>query len=208
MISAGTRNLDSFFNGFGNELIAFYGPSGTGKTTLCMTASIGLAKSGYKTLFIDTQNGFSTERFTSLAGPNYKNYLERVFVINVDNFDEQSKRISELIKVMDRFDLVIIDTLNNFYRKEIKSNIYLVNKLLEKQIRILNELSRNKPIIISNQVYTDIKENKPLMVGRDVIEQWCSRIYELTLNPRKIIERKPGSKEVWFGIRDTGIFIV
>ena len=208
MISTGSRDLDGFLKGYYNELVAFYGSSGSGKTTISMIAGLGLAKYGKKTLFLDTQNGFSVERFIQLAGPNYGAYLERVFVINLNSFDEQTRKVCDLVKVADNFDLIIIDSFNNHYRKEVRNNIYVVNKLMEKQIRVLNELSKKKPIIITNQIYTDLREKKEVMAGRDIIEKWCSRIFELKNNPRSIIEKKPGKRDVKFELKNNGVFII
>jgi len=205
MISTGSKDLDQFTGGYSNELATFYGPSGSGKTTICMLAVLELAKYGKKSLFIDTQQSFSVERFKQLAGPNYKTYLERIFIIPVNNFDEQSRKISDLIKVVENFDLIAIDTFNNFYRKEFRENIYVANKLMEKQIRILNEISKRIPVIITNQIYTDIKEKKQDMVGKDILWKWCSRVFELQINPRMIIEKRPNNKKSRFEIKDHGI---
>ena len=53
---------------YGNEITLIYGTAATGKTTLAMLAAIRLAREKKKTLYLDSEGGFSPERFIQLAG--------------------------------------------------------------------------------------------------------------------------------------------
>ncbi len=73
---------------FGINLI--YGESATGKTTLCLQIAGERAKKN-KVMFIDTENGFSLDRFKQIYPEDYKERLDNITLIRVSNFEEQCK---------------------------------------------------------------------------------------------------------------------
>lgn len=66
-IKTGSQDLDQLFGGKGIETKAvtqFYGQSATGKTQICHTLSVTVQqlRAGYKSIYIDTEGTFRTER--------------------------------------------------------------------------------------------------------------------------------------------------
>ena len=86
-----------------------YGESATGKTTLCLQIAGEKAING-KVVFIDTENGFSLERFKQIYPEDYKERLNNINLVMVSNFDEQCK-VFDTIKNVKKVDIVIVDTI-------------------------------------------------------------------------------------------------
>ncbi|MEK6952671.1 MAG: hypothetical protein AABX29_06685, partial [Nanoarchaeota archaeon] len=151
------------------------------------------------------EKGFSIDRFMQICGLSYLNYLDRLLLIRVNNFDEQCKKIDSLMNLVG-IDLVIVDSLGVFYRKEVKENPSEVNKKMDRQLRILTEITRKGvPVIITNQVSTDLENNEIRMVGGDMVKSWAKKLIELKKDPRKIILKKPEEREAKFEIVNEGI---
>jgi len=208
MISSVKKGLDNIVNLNENGITLVYGPAGSGKTTVVKTALLSLLKYGKKAMLIDSRNNFSAERFGQLAGPNYKNYLENIFLFKVNSFYDQHNKITEVIDFLDNINILTVDSIGHFYRKELSNDLYGTNKLMEMQIRCLNEASKQIPVIIANDVYTDLINNRITMVASNIIERWSSRIIELKNNPRIIKIHKPEIREAGFKIEEKGIFLV
>ncbi len=234
-ISSGSYDLNKWlFGGYDSDIITTtYGPAGSGKTNLCMLACVSQAKKGNKIIFIDTEGGFSTERFKQITGEGWKNFLENVLILKPTNFSEQDKSFIQLLKELktkSNIGLIIVDGITMLYRLELAEakkdieKIKSVNSKLAHQLRILSEISRkqNIPVIITNQVYSDFIdfrnsdlsnihiEKEVKMVGGDILKYWSKCIIELQNNSgkRKIILKKHRSlpqKEMNFEIVNQGI---
>ena len=179
-ISAGSYDLNKFLSGgYEKEIITtICGNAGTGKTNLCLLASVSQAKKGNKVIYIDTEGGFSIERVKQIAGNEYEEILKNIILLKPTSFEEQKKAFSSLLKEIrekGKIGLIIIDGMTMLYRLELaekaqkekesreksqeknKDNIKEANSELARQMRILAEISRkqNIPVIITNQVYTE-----------------------------------------------------
>ena len=99
-----------------------YGESATGKTTLVMQEALKEAKENKKIAFIDTENSFSIERIKQMDN-NYSELIKKIFLFKPKNFLEQH----ELIKKLSKFDMIVIDTIGNHYRIDVKNNLYKAN---------------------------------------------------------------------------------
>jgi len=172
-----------------------YGESATGKTTLAMQESLREAEENKKIAFIDTENSFSAERIKQM-NKNYNDLIKKIFLFQPKSFVEQH----ELIKKLSKFDLIVIDTVGNHYRTDVKNNLYAANARLNKQLKMLKEL--NCKVLITNQVYFDIKRNRNRNVGDNILVRYVDNIIKLEKNPRKMIN---GKKEFKFGIDDSGL---
>ncbi|MCD4666406.1 AAA family ATPase [archaeon] len=174
-----------------------YGEAATGKTTLAMQLALEEAQNG-KVVFIDTENGFSTERIKQM-NKDYEILLNNIIVFRVKNFKDQH----ELIKKLGKFNAIIMDTIGMFYRYEIKNNEnkFLVNNMLNKQLRILSELKTK--VLITTQVYSDMNNNL-IPIGGEILKKWCNKIVKLEKDPRKILFEKPEENSVIFEISDPG----
>jgi len=205
MISSGDKGLDELISGYGNEISIIYGLAASGKTTLAILSTVGQLKRDKKVVFVDTEKGFSIDRFMQICGLSYLNYLDRLLLIRVNNFDEQCKKIDSLINLVG-IDLIIVDSLGVFYRKEVKENPAEINKKMDRQLRILTEITRKGvPVIITNQVSTDAETGEIRMVGGDMVKSWAKKLIELKKEPRRIILKKPEEKEAKFEIVNDGV---
>ena len=219
-ISTGIEIFDDFLDG-GYEkdtLTTIYGPPGSGKTTLCMLASIAQARKKGKVLFIDTEGGFSIERLKQLVGDELEELLEYIVLLKPTNFDEQNRALERLKELVnERISLIIIDTLTLFYRLELakSSDVKDTNNKLIWQVSYLTEIARKKsiPIIITNQVYSDFKKKGDVkMVGGDILRyssKCLIKLKNLSDNKRKAIlvshRSIPEGKELVFAIINDGI---
>jgi DNA repair protein RadB len=187
----------------------FYGPAGSGKTNLALLFTLSCLKEGY-VAYIDTENGFSTERFFQIGGK--KEDLKRILYSNPKNFIDQTKIIQKLRK--EEVKLVVVDSIVSLYRLEIdKENFTEINRELAKQLQTLSTIAREKkiPVIITNQVYS-VNSNEIELSGRDIVKYWSKCLVELKRvdnNRRIAILRKhrslPEGKKIEFEITSNGI---
>lgn len=197
------------FLGSEGEIKCIYGPSATGKTTLAILASIDKAKEGKKVFFLDVENSFSLERLKQIVGEGYEKVLENIFVFKVKNFREQQSKIKEICGLCKKANvrLVVIDTLNYYYRTLVNSKADLANNMLASQLKLLKELSESGvSVLIINQVYANFRQNKVDPVGSKLIKKFSDCLIELEKDPkRKIKLLVPEKKESFFKILDSGI---
>lgn len=206
MLNFGNKDLDEFVSCEKPEILSVYGPASSGKTTLCLMVTAALASRNKKVVFIDTEAGFNVERLNQIAGWNYLNILDKILLLKVKNFNDQCEKIEQLNRLVN-IDIVIVDTLSFFYRKALKNDPAGVNKDMDKQLKTLSNLTRKGVfVLMSNQVYTDIKTNTINIVGGDMIKNWSKTLLKLVKEPnRNLILEKPKEKEITIDIIDKGI---
>jgi DNA repair protein RadB len=215
--SAGSAAVNKLFEGgYENDVLTtIYGPAGSGKTTMAMMCAISVANSGKKTVFIDTEGGFSIERFRQLSS-NDKEIMKNILILKPMNFREQMKTVHNLSKkINERVGLVVIDTISMLYRVEVSAtrDVKQVNNELGLQIAWLVEIARKHkiPVIATNQVYSDFEnKDKVKMVGGDILRYSSKCLVELMnyLNKRKAVLVKhrslPERKSIVFEIVEAG----
>lgn len=233
-ISTGSFDLNKWLHGgYEKEIITtICGGAGTGKTNFCMCLAVSQAKKGNKVIFIDTEGGFSTERFKQIAGEEYEKALEKILIMKPTSFEEQWEAFGRLLKELKnekekRIGVIIVDGITMLYRlliaesKEDKRKIDEINSRLARQMRMLAEIARKKniPVVITNQVYYEFlseeeskagKAREAMMVGGDIMKYWSKCIIELKNDrgKRKAILRKHRSLkegEFNFEIYNAGI---
>lgn len=234
-ISAGGYDLNKWlFGGYDCDIITtVYGPAGSGKTNFCLIATASQAKKGKKIIFIDTEGGFSIERFKQVTGENWQSSLENVILLKPTNFEEQSQSFDRLLKEIkndsNKIGLIIVDGITMLYRLELaearkehdQNKINDINSQLARQMRLLAEISRKKNIavIVTNQVYSEFlseddlksgKEKNVNMVGGDIMKYWSKCIIELKNKDGKRIafikkHRSLAEKQFNFEIINEGI---
>ncbi len=220
-VSSGCEVFDQLLEGgFEKDTIStIYGPSTSGKTCLCLLATISAAEKGKSVIFIDTEGGFSIERMKQLA-PNYKELLKKVLFFKPTNFKEQKEVFKQLSNaVNDNISIVIVDTIAMLYRLELGKNdeVYSINRELGTQISYLTEIARKKniPVLLTNQVYSSFDErNRVKMVGGDIIKYASKCLVELQVvgkNRRAVLRNHrslPEEKNIMFKIANSGIQIL
>jgi DNA repair protein RadB len=236
-ISAGSYDLNKFlFGGYETDIITtIYGPGGSGKSNLAIIASVSQSKKQNKVIFIDTEGGFSPERFRQIhrgEKDTVEKDLQNILLLKPTSFQEQEKAFKQMLQHIKSksISLIIIDSIAMLYRLElggaIESNmqeeIQKINRKLANQLRTLNEIARkqNIPVIITNQVYSSFSENKTerkvSMVGGDLLKYWSKCLIELkNISGKRTLKlvkhRSLPEKELPFeiigpGIKKRGLF--
>ena len=217
-ISTGADFLDKLLEGgYDNDIITtIFGPSGAGKTNLCLLAAVKVAESGKKVIFIDTEGGIAVERIRQLS-ENYQQVLEKIIFFNPVNFSEQNELFENLKGMInENIGMIVVDSIAMLYRLELgrKEEVYEVNTALGRQIAYLVEIARknNIPVLITNQVYADFDNRDEVkMVGGDLLKYGSKCLLELKKlhNGKGLILRKhrslPEGKEVLFRIVQKGL---
>jgi len=203
-METGCEQLDELIQKCNNKTTLIYGPASSGKTTLAKLTAIQLLNENKKVMFIDTENGFSLERFLQLT-QNNKELLKNLVLFKPKNFFEQHKTVQTIERTFKNFSLIVIDTIGIFYRKELKKNQLLANKVLGTQFSILNRISKEVPILLTNQVYTNLTDKKINNVGGNMVNSWADCLIQLKIKPRRIKIEKPFEFESNLEIEEYGI---
>ena len=102
---------------------------------------------------------------------------------------------------------MIVDTLGHWYRQELQKDATATNKIMDRQLHLLFELSRKVPVLLTNQVSADITNNRVASVGGNMVLKWCQRVIELEKDPRTMIMHKPEEKKQSFDIINSGLVL-
>ncbi len=196
-------------------LTCLYGPPGSGKTNFLLLA---IANSdgfdGKKIVYIDTEGNFSLSRFQQLTD-DAEAILKRVVFLKPTTFEEQRKAFEKLRRIVNnRVGAIMLDSAAMLYRLELGKtrDVYSVNRELGLQLSYLTEIARKKeiPVLVTNQVYTELEDGRTKMVGGDVLRYASKCLIELQRKGehRAAVLRKHRSlpeKSVEFVITDTGV---
>jgi len=206
------------------HITVIYGNAASGKTTTCLLATIAAAKSGYKIIYIDTENTFSTERIKQLYFGDINQILDNIFLFQPKNFTEQHDAILTVKKLAekDSIKLVVVDTIGHHYRNVVNENPKEINGLMAQQMPELVRIARdfNKVVLLTNQVHSKVDgKDEVRMVGGKFIEKMAKVIIELKNDKSryaKLVKYKyedekthPNlDKVVEFEIKEKGLFIL
>ena len=134
-----------------------YGEAGSGKTNFCLQSTRECANTLGKVAFIDTE-GVSLERLNQICknGYNFKKILDEILFFNPLSFKNQEKIINDVLKNK-TVKLIVIDTLNLFYRISLDEEKEATMRSYLRQMASLQMAARQKEIyvLIAEQVYTD-----------------------------------------------------
>jgi len=149
-------SLDSLFGG-GIEpgvITMVYGESGTGKTNFCLQLSRESAKDN-KVVYIDSE-GVSLERLHQICGDKYNKIVDNILFFKPGSLEDQENTIKKIKKIK-KTGLIIIDTINLFYRMKLEDDKEAAMRSFLRQMGNLQMIAREKniPIIVVEQVYTD-----------------------------------------------------
>lgn len=215
-VATGSEPIDALLKG-GIEkgiITNVFGESGTGKTNLCVQVAAEVAKNGGNVIYIDTERGFSPERFAQIAS---EDDLEKVRLFEPLEFEEQEEAIEKAAELVNEegAELLIVDSLVSLYRLLVNGeNASEINNRLSGQLKELSKIARNHeiPIMVTNQVYTNFDDQGLELVGRDVPRYWSKCLLQLSdveKGVRKIeIEKHrsmPEGRARQFQITDEGL---
>lgn len=179
-LEIGCRSLDGLLGG-GLEpgtITLVYGEAGTGKTNLCLQLARNavLAERG-KVVYLDTE-GVSMERLEQICGKNTQKVLKSILFYHPHSLSEQERMTGQIEKIKAP-GLVIIDSLNMYYRLQLRGGSDEASRSITAQLAGLLRISRveNAPIVITGQVYTDEETVRPF--GGRIMEHIVKTIVRL-----------------------------
>lgn len=213
--------IDALLNGgFESGIVTtIYGPPSSGKTNLCIMASISCLISGKKAVYIDTEGNFSADRFIQLSGGD-STLLSQIIILRPSNFEELSSAISSLSSLaVKNIGLVIVDSIAMPYRLELADarshdSGQDVFRTLGRMIYNLCRLAGKSgiPVIITSQVYSSFEDEKIIVIGGDAVKFGSKCMIELQSGhsgKRRAILRKhrslPDTKTIDFIITNESI---
>jgi len=160
MISSQIGSLDKIFSGgLQNGIITeISGLRGTGKTQLALQFAIEPLINNKKILFVDTTVEFRPERFLQmLQSRNLStSILENLHVSRITDTQKQIEILKSIEK--DDFSLLIIDNITDLFSFEYSKKEHQIEKNINFGNYMINlsklALSKNIPIIITNQIFS------------------------------------------------------
>ena len=172
-------------------LTCIYGPPASGKTNLALIAAAKTASED-KVIYVDAEGGFSTERMKQICGVDVDIVLGNILVLEPHDLDEQKVAIYKLDELVKKTNakLVIIDSIGVLYRLKEKRDTKELGRMIAQLMKTARK--NNIPVLLTNQVYSDIESGEITPVGGSLIKYWCKIIIELLIdeNGRKAILKK------------------
>jgi len=183
-LSTGCADLDRLIGG-GYEpgvVTQLYGEAATGKSTLCVLATVQALRTGRAVVYIDTE-GFSVERFRQIAGDEAEVLVERLFLFEPLDLAEQATMIANadaLLRTRPAA-LIVLDSATALYRQEDLEESNEAMRRLTRQMLHLMGLSRRHrlPVLVTNQVYMDPERNRVVGLGGTALEHISKVIVRL-----------------------------
>ena len=174
--------LNSLTGGLENKAVTnIFGAPGTGKTNICIMATLDCVSRGGKVVYIDTEGGFSPERLKQLTS-DCDNVYRRLEIIEPKTFEEQGMVIRKLGSM--GTNMIIVDSMVALYRleyseekKDISERMGPVREL-SKQLSILSNLARerNIPVFLTSHMFRNWDTKLPEVVGGDLMKYWSKTI--------------------------------
>lgn len=180
-LPVGCQSLDLLLGGgFESGIITeLYGESGSGKSNIVLQLAVAAVTRGLKVIFIDTE-GFSAERFKQIAGPGAAEMAKKIMIFEPMSLEQQAMAIREASKIVSRdVGLVVLDSATSLYRMLLEAeDSRPARRALTVQLSELQEIARRHsiPVVITNQVYTDIESNTLRPLGGTYLEHMCKAI--------------------------------
>lgn len=181
--TSGNAALDALIGG-GLEMrtiTQIYGEPASGKSTLCMIASVACLRAGHAVVYIDSE-GFSIERFRQIAGADTERLADRLFLFEPIDFGHQASVISEAENVIrtQKPGLFVMDSATALYRTDLEKGRDAMQALTRQVIHLLGYAKRYEmPVIITNQVYRDTMKNTYYGLGGTALEHISKVIVRL-----------------------------
>jgi len=221
-INTGCKCIDTNIGGgiSPESFTLIYGEPETGKTTLAIQCTVSCALQNYKTLFVDCDNTFSTERLSQLSADKFDQVAEQVILVKPKDFHEQMAVIDCIQDYTEKnFGLIVIDTFTSLYGAKVAESsgkAFSVNRELNRQLAILAQTAkiRKIPVIIVSQVRSvfDNPNVSIAPVANRVLKFWADTIIamkptEYPQTIKAVLETRNNRQEVtcYVQIGETGI---
>ncbi|KAF5073244.1 Protein RecA [anaerobic digester metagenome] len=191
-----------------------YGEAATGKSTLCVLATVQALRTGRAVVYIDTE-GFSTERFRQIAGDEAESLVERLFLFEPLDLAEQATMIANADSLLRTRPaaLIVLDSATALYRQEdLEDSNEAMRRLTRQMLHLLGLARRhNLPVLVTNQVYMDPGRNRVVGLGGTALEHISKVIVRLEKadgRRRAVLAKhrsRPEGAKFEFEITGTGI---
>ncbi len=189
-----------------------FGEAGTGKTNVCLQAARECVLNNKKVAYIDSE-GVSMERLRQISPKKDQDIiLKNILIFSPTTQADQEKMVQNAIKIQD-IQLIIVDTLNMFYRLHLEENKEECMRSFTRQVACLQKAARDLDlyVLITEQVFTDKTGDVKPFTNRDV-EHLVKTIIKLEkkgLGTRQATIMKhrsqPEGKKVLFKIESEGL---
>jgi len=205
-ITTGSIYLDRALDGGlpPGEIVLLYGGAETGKTALAIQCAVNSARMGFKTLYVDCEGTFTSERLSQIAFSDFEEISEMIILVRPQSFEEQIKIIDNLEKFLNkRFGLLIFDTITSLYRSELRSKkeSFNLNRELNRQVAVLMQIAKTIPlsVLLLSQVRSVMEGVDVVPVATRILKFWSSGVVKLSRTGRRNVIRavveKSGGKE-------------
>ena len=188
-VPTGSAALDTLLGG-GFErgtVTQLYGPPGSGKTNVALSAAVEAAAAGGGALIIDTE-GLSLDRFDQVLSGRVEDVeavSSSIILTEAHDFAEQAEAVKDAAEFAERIDLVVLDSATGFYRIKRTEDEEAGDALRQvaNQVTHLLSLARKHDLaaVITNQVYTDpeteTERTRPL--GGHTLTHWTGTVLRL-----------------------------
>jgi DNA repair protein RadB len=187
-VPTGCISLDKLLGGGfpADGVSLIYGEAETGKTSLAVQCAVNCARRGYKSLFIDVDGTFSSERLSQIAEYDYEKIAPFIIIMRPTTFQEQIKTMDNLEKMITKkFGLIVVDTITSLYRVEINDpkEAFTSNRELNRQLAVLTQIAKTRGVaaLVISQVRSVPLGEKVEMepVATRVLNYWSDVVLDL-----------------------------
>lgn len=179
---SGSPELDMLIGGglAPGVITQVYGEPASGKSTICVMASVSALRAGGRVLFLDSE-GFSAERFRQIAGDDAESLAENLYLYEPEDFTQQAVMVRGLDTMLrSGTGLLVVDSATGLYRSQLEKGRDAMQKLTNQVLMLLGYARRYRiPVLISNQVYTDTQRNIFVGLGGTALEHLSKTIIRL-----------------------------
>lgn len=210
-LSTGSVELDRLTGGglAPGIITQVYGEPASGKSTICVMASVSALNAGFRVLFLDSE-GFSAERFRQIAGENAGRMAENLYLYEPEDFSQQAHMVKSLDTMLrGKAGLVVVDSATGLYRGQLERGKDAMQKLTNQMLMLLGYARRyGIPVLVSNQVYTDTRRNVFVGLGGTALEHLSKTIIRLErrdgLRRATLTKHRSLPPGAWFDFEITG----
>jgi DNA repair protein RadB len=202
------------------DVTLVYGEAETGKTSLAIQCAVNTAKTGYKVIFVDSDNTFSPVRLSQIAYKDIDKVAPSITLVKPTSFLEQASAIDRLDEYLTRnVGLVVVDTVTSLYRLELgdPKKTFTLNRELGRQVASLTQTAKTRKVavLVNSQVRNVFLEGVVTMepVATRVLKFWADVVLNLkhtaqSRTKKAVLEKYPRRKSLtgcYFVIDETGI---
>ncbi|MHB8584259.1 MAG: DNA repair and recombination protein RadB [Thermoplasmatota archaeon] len=172
----GCEPLDALLGGGveSGAITEIYGEAASGKTNACLQLARNVAAGGGKVAYIDTE-GVSLERFAQICGGTFAQVQKAILFFEPFNLREQEAvvdKASRLAASAPEIGIIILDSATLHYRLTLSGTDGVrERRILAGQLQSLANVARKRdiPVVVTNQVYTDVETDQVEPLGGQLI---------------------------------------